>query len=205
MKKKREDMATKKKIKVVKKAVKKAIQVKKTVKKAAKKTVKATVKKAAKKIAAKPAKKAARKPAKKSAAKPAKKSTKKATQSPVKKPVPKMTPIQTPKPTSKANVDYSKAITPLGDRLVVRVLTGERITAGGLIIPDSASLATGYLKATVMAVGAGGKSKKGLLRPLDVKVGDSVLFSEHSGTKVNFNAEELQIIHESDVMGVVQN
>ncbi len=198
MKKKRDDMATKKKKKVVKKVVKKAIQVKKMVKKAAKKTVKATVKKAAKKIAAKPAKKAAAKPAKKA-------STKKATQAPVKKPAPKMTPIQKPKPTSKANVDYSKAITPLGDRLVVRVLSGERITAGGLIIPDSASLATGYLKATVMAVGAGGKSKKGLLRPLDVKVGDSVLFSEHSGTKVNFNAEELQIIHESDVMGIVQN
>ena len=56
-----------------------------------------------------------------------------------------------------------------------------------------------------MAVGVGGKSKKGLLRPLDVKIGDSILFAEHAGTKVSFNSEELQIIHESDVMGIVQN
>ncbi len=168
-------MATKKKKKVVKKIVKKTV--KKIVKKAAKKTVKA--KKVVKKSVAKKA--VAKKSVKKSVVK------------------------QVVKPTPKINIDYSKAITPLGDRLVVKVATGERITAGGLIIPDSANLATGYLKATVMAVGAGGKNKKGLLRPLDVKIGDSVLFSEHAGTKVSFNAEELQIIHESDVMGIVQN
>lgn len=168
-------MATKKKKKVIKKTVKKAVK-KSAPKKIVKKAVKVAVK--LKKAVKKPAKKAvAKKPVKKAAA----------------------------KPTPKVNVDYSKAITPLGDRLVVKVEAGERITAGGLIIPDSASLATGYLKATVMAVGAGGKSKKGLLRPLDVKIGDSVLFSEHAGTKVTFNAEELQIIHESDVMGIVQN
>ncbi len=103
-------------------------------------------------------------------------------------------------------IDYSKAITPLLDRLVVRVLHGERVTAGGLIIPDTVSMmATGYLKAEVVAVGHGGKSKKGNLKPLDVQVGDHVLFSEHAGTKVEFNAEELQIIHESDVMGILQS
>ena len=175
---------TKKKKKVVKKTVKKIV------KKSAKKPVKA--KKAIQ------AKKAVKKTAKKAVAKkPAKKPVNKPVMKPAVKPAVKLTP--------KTNIDYSKAITPLGDRLVVRVATGERITAGGLIIPDSASLATGYLKATVMAVGAGGKSKKGQLRPLDVKIGDSVLFSEHAGTKVIFNAEELQIIHESDVMGIVQN
>lgn len=158
-------------------------------KKVMKKSVKKTVKKPAKKPVK--AKKVVKKPAKKAVVK------KPVAKKPVKK--------QAVKPTPKINIDYSKAITPLGDRLVVKVATGERITAGGLIIPDSASLATGYLKATVMAVGAGGKSKKGLLRPLDVKIGDSVLFSEHAGTKVTFNAEELQIIHESDVMGIVQN
>lgn len=184
MKKKRVVMATKKKKKVVKKAVKN------TVKKAVKKIVKKAVK------AKKAVKKAVKKSVKKAVVKKA--AVKKATaKTPVKK--------QTAKPIPKVNVDYSKAITPLGDRLVVRVSTGERITAGGLIIPDSASLATGYLKATVLAVGTGGKNKKGLLRPLDVKIGDNVLFSEHAGTKVSFNAEELQIIHESDVMGIVQN
>ncbi|MBC7742161.1 MAG: co-chaperone GroES [Bdellovibrionaceae bacterium] len=102
------------------------------------------------------------------------------------------------------NVDYSKAITPLGDRLVVRVSAGERVTAGGLIIPESASQAAGFLKAIVLAVGNGATNKKGLLRPLDVKKGDTVLFAEHAGTKVSFNSEELQIVHESDVMGIVQ-
>lgn len=102
-------------------------------------------------------------------------------------------------------IDYSKAITPLGDRLVVRVANGgERVTAGGLIIPDTVSQATGYLKAQVLAVGSGAKSKKGHLKPLDVKIGDEVLFSEYAGTKIKFGQEEVQIIHESDVMGVVQ-
>lgn len=103
-------------------------------------------------------------------------------------------------------IDYSKAITPLLDRLVVRVLQGERVTAGGLIIPDTVSMmATGYLKAEVVAVGHGAKNKKGNLKPLDVQVGDHVLFAQHAGTKIEFNAEELQIIHESDVMGILQN
>ena len=103
-------------------------------------------------------------------------------------------------------IDYSKAITPLLDRLVVRVLQGERVTAGGLIIPDTVfMMATGYLKAEVVAVGHRAKNKKGNLKPLDVQVGDHVLFSEHAGTKVEFNAEELQIIHETDVMGILQN
>jgi len=101
-------------------------------------------------------------------------------------------------------VDYSKAITPLGDRLVVRVSAHERITAGGLIIPDTVSEATGFLKATVLAIGRGVQNKKGFIKTMDVQVGDSVLFSQYSGTKVNFNAEELQIIHETDVMGIVQ-
>ncbi len=103
------------------------------------------------------------------------------------------------------NVDYSKAITPLGDRLVIRVTQGERVTAGGLIIPDTVSQATGFLKATVLAVGRGTVSKKGSLKPMDVKIGDSVLFSQHAGMKIKFNAEDLQIIQETDVMGVVQN
>lgn len=103
-------------------------------------------------------------------------------------------------------VDYSKAITPLLDRLVVRVLQGERVTAGGLIIPDTVSMmATGYLKAEVVAVGHGSKNKKGHIKPLDVQIGDHVLFAQHAGTKIEFNAEELQIIHESDVMGILQN
>ena len=103
------------------------------------------------------------------------------------------------------NVDYSKAITPLGSRLVVRVAESERVTAGGLIIPDSVSQATGFLRAKVLAVGRGTQNKRGSIKPMDVKVGDTVLFSQHSGLKVKFNSEDLQIILEADVMGVVQN
>lgn len=106
--------------------------------------------------------------------------------------------------TAKKVVDYTKAITPLGDRLVVRVLANERVTAGGLIIPETVSEAVGFLKATVLAVGRGTQNKKGFIKTMDVKVGDAVLFSQHSGTKVKFNAEDLQIIHETDVMGIVQ-
>lgn len=172
-----------------KKPVSKSKPAKKVVKKSVKKAVKKTVKKAVKKTAKKAAKPAAKKPVPKNKAK-----------------------IQSAKPLAtavkaapKAQIDYTKAITPLLDRLVVRVITGERVTAGGLlIIPDTALMATGYLKAEVLAVGSGNKSKKGYLKPLDVKVGDKVLFAEYAGTKVQFNSEELHIIHEADVMGILE-
>ena len=185
---------------------------KKKTKTTAKAKTKVTSKVKAKK--SKPQKAAAKKPVAKKVA-PKKKTL-------VKKVAAKTIAKKTKKPTSKVAakkilkvnvaplqakiIDYSKAITPLLDRLVVRVLQGERVTAGGLIIPDTVSMmATGYLKAEVVAVGHGAKNKKGNLKPLDVQVGDHVLFSEHAGTKVEFNAEELQIIHESDVMGILQN
>ena len=100
--------------------------------------------------------------------------------------------------------DYSKAITPLADRLVIRVVQAEKVTPGGIIIPDSVSTVAGHLEGEVLAVGHGSKNKKGLIKALDVQVGDFVLFSEYSGTKVEFHSEELQIIKESDVMGIVQ-
>lgn len=160
----------------------------KPAKKVLKKTEKKSVKKAKKNSIKKIAKK---KPAKKSIKKPVKKSVKKAEAS-------------TSKASSKPQVDYSKAVTPLGDRLVVKLVDGERVTAGGLIIPDSASMASGYLKAKVLATGVGARNKKGHVKPLDVKVGDTILFSEYAGTKINFNSEDLQIINESDVMGIVE-
>jgi chaperonin GroES len=103
----------------------------------------------------------------------------------------------------KINIDYSKAITPLGDRLVVRLIQAERITAGGLILPDSVNSAAGYLKAEVLAVGKGELSKKGNLKVLDVQIGQTILFSEYASTKVNFHDEDLHIVHEKDVLGIV--
>ena len=162
---------------------------------------KSAVKKAKNKVAVKKAKKVPKKnssPKKKAA--PAKKIVSKSAAKQIKKNVSTNKKVNRPTPM----VDYGKVITPLLDRLVVKVLSGERLTAGGLIIPDTANVAGGYLKAKVLAVGSGIKTKKGNLRPLDVKVGDIVLFNQHAGTEVKFNSEELQIIHESDVMGVVQ-
>ena len=160
-------------------------------KKAVKKAIKKTVKKAVKKVLKK---KTAPKNKKEVAPKKA-------------KPVKKLKPVAIKKVQKAPPPDYGKAVTPLGDRLVVRVVSGkEKVTAGGIIIPDTVgTVAVGYLKAEVLAVGHGGKNKKGYVKPLDVRVGDTVLFAEYAGTKVTFNSEELQIIHESDVMGIVQN
>ncbi len=185
-------------------------------KKAAKKVVKKSVSKkpsakSSKVKKAMPAKKTVKASAKKT---PAKKSGKKATAKKTSKPVAAKKPAAVKKTAAKViqpqklkpvDVDYTKAITPLLDRLVVRVLNSERVLAGGLlIIPDTALMATGYLKAEVLAVGTGNKSKKGYLKPLDVKIGDKVLFAEYAGTKVHFNSEELHIIHEADVMGILE-
>lgn len=101
-----------------------------------------------------------------------------------------------------AKVDYTKAITPLGDRLVIRQTQTERVTAGGLILPDSVNSASGYLKGEVLAAGHGTFSKKGHHKALDVKIGDVVFFPEYSSTKVKFNNEDLHIVHENDVLGV---
>ena len=195
--------AVKAKAKPVKKAVKAKIKKAPAKKVAAKKTV-------AKKIA-KPAKKNIAGKAKVIAAKTKAVKTKasniKATPAAKVKTVAQKSAVQKAAVVtqSKVQIDYSKAVTPLLDRVVVKVLSGERVTAGGLIIPETASMATGYLKAKVLAIGSGLKTKKGSLKPLDVQVGDTVLFASYAGTKVVFNSEELEIIHESDVMGVVQD
>ncbi len=194
-----------KKKNVVKKAAKNAVKnaVKKTIKKstAQKPTVKksAVKKPAVKKTAVKKStvKKVAKKPAPKVIKKSVKKIVKKTTVQVAKKII--------AKPVVRASIDYSKAVTPLGDRLVVRVVQSEKMTAGGLYIPDMAQSSEGYLKGEVLAVGQGHTTKKGFLRSMDVQKGDQVLFSEHAGTKVVFNSEELQIVNETDVLGIVQN
>lgn len=130
----------------------------------------------------------------------AKAQPKTATQKPTAKPVTKLT----AKAPLKSTVDYSKVVTPLGDRLVVRLVANERMTAGGLYIPDTVSNVQGHLKGEVLAAGAGNRSKKGLKRPLDVTVGDQIYFDQYSATKINFGLEELHIVKEIDVLGVAQ-
>ena len=90
---------------------------------------------------------------------------------------------------------------PLHDRVVVRRLEAEEKTAGGIIIPDTAKEKP--MEGEVVAVGAGARDEAGKLVPLDVKAGDRILFGKWSGTEVKLDGEELLIMKESDIMGVI--
>jgi chaperonin GroES len=92
---------------------------------------------------------------------------------------------------------------PLHDRVLVRRVTAEEKTAGGIIIPDTAMEKP--QEGEVIAVGSGTLNDRGELRPLDVKAGDRILFGKWSGTEVKLNGEELLIMKESDIMGILDN
>lgn len=94
------------------------------------------------------------------------------------------------------------AFTPLHDRVVVRRVEGEEKTAGGLIIPESAKEKPA--EGEVVSVGAGARDEGGNRVAMDVKAGDRVMFGKWSGTEVTINGEELLIMKESDIMGVIQ-
>ena len=91
---------------------------------------------------------------------------------------------------------------PLHDRVVVRRLNAEEKTKGGIIIPDTAQEKP--MEGEVIAVGAGARSATGAVVELDVKAGDRVLFGKWSGTEVKIDGEELLIMKESDIMGIVE-
>jgi len=91
---------------------------------------------------------------------------------------------------------------PLHDRVVVRRLEEEEKTAGGIIIPDTAKEKP--QEGEVIAVGPGARGEDGELHPLDVKAGDRVLFGKWSGTEVKLDGEEVIIMKESDIMGIVE-
>jgi chaperonin GroES len=170
-----------------------------------KKVVKKTVKKSTVKKSVVKKSKVKKTTAKKVTKKPPQKNVKKTVKKTVTQVVPKAVKKTTAKPVVKSTIDYSKAVTPLGDRLVVRVVKNETMTAGGLYIPEMSQTSDGYLKGEVLAVGQGFTTKKGFLRLMDVQRGDQVLFAEHTGTKIVFNSEELQIVNETDVLGIIQN
>ena len=90
---------------------------------------------------------------------------------------------------------------PLHDRVVVRRIEAQEKTKGGIIIPDSAQEKP--QEGEIIAVGPGGRDEAGKLIPLDVKAGDKVLFGKWSGTEVKLDGEELLIMKESDIMGVI--
>jgi chaperonin GroES len=90
---------------------------------------------------------------------------------------------------------------PLHDRVVVRRVDSEEKTKGGIIIPDTAKEKP--QEGEIIAVGSGARDESGKLVPLDVKAGDRVLFGKWSGTEVKLNGEDLLIMKESDIMGVI--
>ena len=92
---------------------------------------------------------------------------------------------------------------PLHDRVVVRRVESEAKSAGGIIIPDTAKEKP--QEGEIIAVGPGARDEAGKLVPLDVKTGDRILFGKWSGTEVKIDGEELLIMKESDVMGVVEH
>lgn len=94
-----------------------------------------------------------------------------------------------------------KKFRPLHDRVVVKRLTADQKTKGGIIIPDSVQEKP--QEGEVVAVGPGGRDESGKLIPIELKAGDRVLFGKWSGTEVKLDGEELLIMKESDIMGVI--
>jgi chaperonin GroES len=92
---------------------------------------------------------------------------------------------------------------PMHDRVLVRRVEQEEKTSGGIIIPDTAKEKP--MEGQVIAVGPGGRDETGKLIPIDVKTGDRVLFGKWSGTEVKIDGEELLIMKESDIMGVIED
>ena len=93
-------------------------------------------------------------------------------------------------------------VKPLHDRVLVRRVGSEEKTAGGIIIPDTAQEKP--MEGEVLAVGPGARGEDGKLHPLDVSKGDRILFGKWSGTEVTVEGEELLIMKESDVMGILE-
>ena len=94
------------------------------------------------------------------------------------------------------------AIRPLGDKIVIKVIEDAEQTSGGIFIPDSAKEKS--QKGKVIAVGAGKLNDKSEREPMDVKVGEIVLFAKYAGTDVKVNDETLKILSVSDVLGVIE-
>ena len=90
---------------------------------------------------------------------------------------------------------------PLHDRVVVKRIDAEEKSAGGIIIPDTAKEKP--MEGEIVAVGPGARDEKGTLVPLDVKKGDRILFGKWSGSEVKLDGEDLLIMNESDIMGVI--
>jgi chaperonin GroES len=93
-------------------------------------------------------------------------------------------------------------IRPLHDRVILKRMEEETTSAGGIVIPDTA--AEKPMRGKVVAIGNGKRLESGEVVPLDVKVGDTVLFGKYSGTEVKVNGQDLLVMREEDIMGVIE-
>jgi len=96
----------------------------------------------------------------------------------------------------------SLKVKPLGDRLVVKPLEEEEVTPSGIVIPETAKEKP--QKGEVLAVGPGGRDDSGKRIPMDVSVGDKVLFAKYGGTEIKLDGEKLMILRESDILGLIE-
>jgi chaperonin GroES len=99
-------------------------------------------------------------------------------------------------------MEENMSFRPLHDRILVRRVQSEEKTKGGIIIPDTAKEKP--QEGEVIAVGAGARNEAGQIQALDVKAGDRILFGKWSGTEIKINGEDLLIMKESDVMGIIE-
>jgi chaperonin GroES len=100
-------------------------------------------------------------------------------------------------------MEFFMKFRPLHDRVVIRRVEEEAKTKGGIIIPDIAKEKP--MQGEVMAIGPGARGEDGKIQPLEVKVGDRVLFGKWSGTEVKLDSDELIIMKEADIMGIIAN
>src|ERR1700731_2247850 len=111
------------------------------------------------------------------------------------------TSLRAPGEPTQSNLEDSMKFRPLHDRVVVKRIEAEEKSAGGVIIPDTAKEKPS--QGEVIAIGPGGRDEAGKLLPTDVKVGERVLFGKWSGTEVKIDGQELLIMKESDIMGII--
>lgn len=105
------------------------------------------------------------------------------------------------KPTKK--IDFAALLSPLDDRVLVQSDdNSEKVTASGLIIIPQTAAVSGHFRGVVVAVGPGHKDKKGRRRSMDVRTGDKILFSEYAGTKIQLMGQDLQLVRESEILGI---
>jgi chaperonin GroES len=91
---------------------------------------------------------------------------------------------------------------PIGDRIIVKALSAESVTAGGIVLPDSAKEKP--LEGEVIAVGPGSQLESGKLKPVDVKPGDTIIYGKYAGTEVKVGAEEYMILRQDDVLAIIE-